>query len=446
MSSFLILIPLLIFLDYSRIIKNNGILFIAFIRSMQMANEQKKIIIAVDDILENLLIIKEILKNLYEVYACQTALNMFELLQHITPDIILLDVEMPVMNGYEAIKKLKSDEKYKQIPVIFLTARDDVKSEVDGLSMGAVDYIHKPFISSLLIQRIKTHLVLMEYQKIEIINMATVIAMENIKEGFVLVDDKNNYLSSNPASKKMFPDISKLSKGESIFSISCWPNDLKNNENNPVEFSITGKSTRYYKASISPVIIDNETFIARIFLFMDITDNVILLKELEEAAYIDSLTGIYNRKHFLELADTNIKRAARMEQTVFVAMIDIDFFKKVNDTYGHYAGDIVLKGITGIVSKTIRAYDLFGRFGGEEFLVLFTVTDKMEAYNMTERIRKNIEQSVINFEDHELKLTVSIGLAQLSEDHNIENAIRNSDKALYEAKNSGRNQVKIYGE
>jgi len=410
-----------------------------------MANEQKKII-AVDDNPENLTIIKDTLKNLYEVYPCQTALKMFELLEHLTPDLVLLDVEMPVMSGYEAIKKLKSDEKYKQIPVIFLTVRDDVKSEIDGLSMGAVDYIHKPIISSLLIQRIKTHLALLEYQKIEVITMATVIAMENIKEGFILVDDKNNYLSSNPASRKMFPDVSKLSKGESIFSINCWPNELKNNENNPVEFSITGKSTRHYKASVSPVIIENETLIARIFLFMDITDNVILLKELEEAAYIDALTGIYNRKHFLELAETNIKRAARMEQTVFVAMLDIDFFKKVNDTYGHDAGDKVLKGITSIVNKTIRAYDLFGRFGGEEFLILFTVMDKMEAYCMAERIRKNIEQSVINYEDHEIKPTVSIGLAQLWEDQPLENAIKNSDKALYEVKNSGRNQVKIYAE
>jgi len=411
-----------------------------------MANEQKKLFV-VDDNPENLTIIKDILKDLYEVYPNQTAINMFELLEHITPDLILLDVEMPVMNGYEAIKKLKSNEKYKQIPVIFLTVLDDVKSEMDGLSLGAVDYIHKPFNSSLLIQRIKMHITLLEYQKIEVITMATVIAMENIKEGFVLVDDKNNYLSSNPAAMKMFPDISKLSKGESILSIAAWPDELKNNDNNTVEFSINkDKETKFFKASISPVFIKEKTFIAKIFLFMDITDNVNLMKDLEHAAYMDSLTGIYNRRHFIELAGTDIKRAIRMDQVIYVAMLDIDFFKNVNDTYGHDAGDMVLKNITNITAKTIRSYDLFGRFGGEEFIILFTVTDKEEVYSIAERIRKNIEQSVLNYEGNEIKLTCSIGLAQLIKDHPLQTAIRNSDKALYDAKNSGRNQVKIYDE
>jgi two-component system, cell cycle response regulator len=411
-----------------------------------MPNEQKKII-AVDDNPENLTIIKDTLKDLYEVYPCQTALKMFELLEHLTPDLILLDVEMPDINGYEAIKKLKSDEKYKQIPVIFLTVLDDIKSEIDGLSLGAIDYIHKPFISSLLIQRIKTHITLAEYQKIEVITMATVIAMENIKEGFILVDDKNNYLSSNPAAKKMFPDILKFSRGESILSAANWPDELRTIENDSVEFSINnGENPKYFKASISPVFLEDKTFIARIFLFMDITDNVNLMKKLELAAYVDSLTGIYNRKHFVELADAEIQRAIRMEQNIYVVMLDIDYFKKVNDTLGHDAGDIVLKEIATIIQKTIRSYDLFGRFGGEEFVILFAVTDKDEAFNMAERIRKNIEQNVIYYEDNELKLTASLGLSQLIENQPLQSAIKNSDEALYKAKNSGRNQVKIFGE
>ncbi|GBU27371.1 hypothetical protein R84B8_00901 [Treponema sp. R8-4-B8] len=410
-----------------------------------MANELKTII-AVDDNLENLTVIKDTLKDIYEVFPCQTALKMFELLEHLIPDLILLDVEMPEMNGYEAIKKLKSDDKYKQIPVIFLTVLEDVKSEIDGLSMGAVDYIHKPFFASLLIQRIKTHLALMEYQKIEVITMATVIAMENIKEGFVLVDNKNNYLSSNPAARKMFPDILKLSRGSSVLSVTSWPDELKTSEINSVEFSINGEKTKYFKASISPVFLEDKTFIARIFLFMDITDNVNLMKELEQAAYIDSLTEIYNRRHFIELANMEITRAFRMEQKVYVAMLDIDLFKNVNDTFGHDAGDTVLKSIADTIRKTIRSYDLFGRFGGEEFIILLTVTDKTEAYNMAERIRKNIEQSVVNYEGNEIRLTISIGLGQLIKDHPLETAIKNSDIALYKAKNSGRNQVKIFDE
>jgi Signal transduction histidine kinase len=125
--------------------------------------EPKKIII-VDDNVENLTAIKNTLKELYEVYPSVSALKMFDLLEHITPDLILLDVEMPEMNGYEAAKKLKSYEKFMDIPIIFLTSRDDSKSEMEGLNIGAVDYIRKPFVAPLLLRRIQTHLSLLDHQ------------------------------------------------------------------------------------------------------------------------------------------------------------------------------------------------------------------------------------------------------------------------------------------
>jgi len=126
---------------------------------------ERKIIIAVDDNMENLNALKNTLKEIYRVYPIPSALEMFDLLTHIQPDLILLDIEMPEMNGYEAIKKLKGDDKYHEIPIIFLTSMSDEQSEMEGLKLGAVDYIHKPFVTPLLLQRIKTHLSLMEQQK-----------------------------------------------------------------------------------------------------------------------------------------------------------------------------------------------------------------------------------------------------------------------------------------
>jgi two-component system, sensor histidine kinase and response regulator len=134
-----------------------------------MPDEHKKIII-VDDNIENLTALKNTMKDAYEVYPCPSALKMFNLLEFFRPDLILLDVEMPEMNGYEAIKKLKSGDKFNEIPVIFLTSMGDSQSEIEGLKLGAVDYIHKPFVAPLLLQRIKTQLALME-QKTEIKNL-----------------------------------------------------------------------------------------------------------------------------------------------------------------------------------------------------------------------------------------------------------------------------------
>jgi signal transduction histidine kinase len=126
---------------------------------------ERKTIIAVDDNLDNLNSLKNTLKDIYKMFPVSSAFEMFNLLEHIQPDLILLDIEMPEMNGYETIKKLKSDDKYREIPIIFLTSMIDEQSEMEGLDLGAVDYIHKPFVTPLLLQRIKTHLSLIEQQK-----------------------------------------------------------------------------------------------------------------------------------------------------------------------------------------------------------------------------------------------------------------------------------------
>ena len=131
-----------------------------------MTKEQKTIII-VDDNDANLTACKKILKPYYIVYPAPSAAKMLDLLEHnIVPDMILLDVEMPDINGYEAARMLKNTEAHKKIPIIFLTARNDAISEMEGLNLGALDYIHKPFVSALLLRRLEMHLSLIDYQKL----------------------------------------------------------------------------------------------------------------------------------------------------------------------------------------------------------------------------------------------------------------------------------------
>ena len=125
----------------------------------------KKKIMVVDDNQANLTACKKTLKDLYEVFPAPSTDKMFDILNHVIPDLILLDVEMPGTNGYEAIQILKGHDDHKDIPVIFLSAMDDSQSEIEGLSLGAVDYIHKPFVSALLIRRIQSHLAVIEGRK-----------------------------------------------------------------------------------------------------------------------------------------------------------------------------------------------------------------------------------------------------------------------------------------
>ena len=129
-----------------------------------MTNEEKTIIV-VDDNNANLIACKSILKSHYVVYPAASSAKMFELLEHVMPNLILMDVEMPEVDGYETVRKLKSSDAYKEIPVIFFSARSDAPSEMEGLKLGAIDYIHKPFSSAVLLKRIEIHLSLFEYKK-----------------------------------------------------------------------------------------------------------------------------------------------------------------------------------------------------------------------------------------------------------------------------------------
>ena len=132
-----------------------------------------KKIILVDDNQANLTACKETLQDLFDVFPVLSAEKMFELLNNVMPDLILLDVDMPVMNGYEALRQLRNNDAYKNIPVIFVTALDDYRNEIDGLKLGAVDYITKPFVSANLIKRVEKHLVVNEGKKeISMLNKA----------------------------------------------------------------------------------------------------------------------------------------------------------------------------------------------------------------------------------------------------------------------------------
>jgi len=303
---------------------------------------------------------------------------------------------------------------------------------------------------SLAIMNFFLYREIMQFNVHEIISMATETAMEYIKEGFILVDINNNFLSSNPAATEILPGIYILMNGESIFSTLGWPEKLKDLEKDTVEFSIVSENPkasekiRYFRASISPVYAKNKAQVARVILLAEITDSVRLMKELENAAYIDGLTGIYNRKHFSELANADVERAQRLNQAVYTAMLDIDFFKKVNDTYGHTAGDMVLKATAGVIRQTIRAYDLLCRYGGEEFALLVLDMNASEAFTLMERIRENMESTITNYEGTEIRITCSIGLAEFLRTDTLESSIKKSDEALYAAKNSGRNQVKVF--
>lgn len=186
--------------------------------------------------------------------------------------------------------------------------------------------------------------------------------------------------------------------------------------------------------------------ISLISAVQDITNLKKLQEELEFQARIDYLTGIPNRRYFMELAEHEIARIQRYPSTLAVIMLDVDFFKDVNDKHGHKAGDTVLQKLAHLMKSELREVDVLGRMGGEEFAILLPETDTQRAIEVADRLKKTVADRDISLDsDSILHVTISIGLAVLTKQQDsIEILLNKADKGLYQAKNKGRNRIEIY--
>ncbi|HEX5330505.1 GGDEF domain-containing protein [Sulfuricurvum sp.] len=181
----------------------------------------------------------------------------------------------------------------------------------------------------------------------------------------------------------------------------------------------------------------------------EIAQKKILEAELRAIAMIDSLTGVYTRRQLLEFGNNELKRFLRKEHALSLLILDIDHFKKINDTYGHSVGDSALKHFSEVCKNSLRTTDIIGRIGGEEFVIIMPDTEVDEGYSVAERVRMNVAEAPFLIGDAEgaFALTVSIGLYQFTKnDHSFEHALSKADSALYEAKGAGRNNVTIFKE
>lgn len=165
---------------------------------------------------------------------------------------------------------------------------------------------------------------------------------------------------------------------------------------------------------------------------------------LETTVNIDALTQVYNRRYFMNNAGAKITAALKKKRFSYIAMFDLDFFKKVNDTYGHQAGDSVLVSFAALVDGSIRSDDVFARYGGEEFILLISCATPDDAVALLERIRIKTANTPVEFEEFQIPVTTSIGIAECKSSEDIESTIALADQALYKAKADGRNRTLLH--
>ncbi len=256
------------------------------------------------------------------------------------PHVILLDVMMPEIDGYEVCRCLKAVAETKDIPIIILTSRAEIIDKVKGLELGAADYVQKPFDHEELQARVATQV------KMKIL----------------------------------------------------WDELQEKN------------------------------------------------KLLEELVKKDGLTNLYNHRYFHDRMVEEFNRCKRYGLSVSCVLMDIDFFKKINDTYGHQAGDEILRKLAEIILASIRDVDIAARYGGEEFALILPHTSIENAVKFSERLRSSVAETDFQFDGNSIKVTVSLGVAAfpVNDPKTHTDIIRFADEALYTAKTSGRNRVEMY--
>lgn len=402
------------------------------------------------------------------------------------PELILLDIRMPGMGGFEVLRKLKAREEHRHIPVIFLSGVTEIEQVVEGLKLGAVDFISKPFQRDELLARVRNQMELFRLRArlerqaadLQAANEKLMIEIEERKraeealreseahyravthsanDAIITADGAGNIVGWNRGAEKIFGynetdicgqsmiriiparyrdrHLSGMSRvqagGEAKVMEKTVEMDglRKDGTEFPIEFSLARWETA-----------DRRFFTA---ILRDITERKRYQENLEYFAVHDALTGLLNRHSLRAMLNRSLAKAKRGTMTSLLYM-DLDNFKEVNDSFGHGLGDEVLITLAGILKQELRTEDVVFRLGGDEFAVLLDGMGSREALAAAERLRSVVKAYPFEFGGRVFPLSLSIGLIQIDGTLAAGDLLSQADAAMYRAKARGKNRVEVY--
>jgi two-component system cell cycle response regulator len=448
-------------------------------------------ILLVDDISANVKLLEaRLMAEYFDVLTASNGRDALDICDRTQVDVILLDIMMPEMDGFEVCERLKSNPRTAHIPVVMVTALDQPSDRVRGLQAGADDFLTKPVNDLQLISRVKS-LVRLKTLTDELrirhdtTREAGIGDILRLQEGrleeqaqVLLVDSRGASQERIIKALKPIAEVSAMSDPQAaVFEAAENPFDLVIVNSNLEDYDplrLCSQIRSLERTRFIPILLITEQGDEQMIIrALDLGVNDYIVRPLDpnemiartltqvrrkryndrlrnsvrqtiELAVTDGLTGLHNRRYLDTHLRTLFARAKVRGRPLTLCITDIDRFKQVNDVYGHDAGDEVLKEFAGRIRSTVRGADLACRFGGEEFVVVMPDTPAEVAATVAERLRGMIEARPFQLRSGEspLMLTASMGIATIGPGvETPEQLLKQADRALYEAKNSGRNRV-----
>ena len=449
-------------------------------------------VLVVDDILPNVKLLEARLNSeYYDVLTATSGQEALDKAEAESPDIILLDIMMPGMDGFEVCRRIKENPKTTHIPVVMVTALTDNEDRVRGLEAGADDFLSKPINDTALMARVRSlvrlKITVDEWRIRE--NTANQLGVANddvspmkepVENAKILVIEDQDF------EVEKFKDVLATDHDE-VYSVQNGIEAIKKIKEQPVDLIIvslniqnedglrlcshlrSNESTR----STPIIMISVDDDMERIARGLEMGVNDYIMRPVDRNEFLarvrtqirrkrfqdrlrsnyehslsmavtDPLTGMYNRRYMETHLTKLLERQEANKKPLGVLLLDIDHFKAVNDTYGHNVGDEVLKIFSERISDSLRSFDLVARHGGEEFVVILPDVTEEKAHYIAERLRKSISDESIPCDTPSgtLNITTSVGgIIVRNGGHNVNAVLERADKCLYNAKEDGRNRT-----
>ncbi|QBE65281.1 diguanylate cyclase domain-containing protein [Pseudoduganella lutea] len=427
-------------------------------------------ILIVDDAPDNLAALRVLMvEQGYQTFVANSGERALQLARRVLPDLILLDIVMAGMDGFETCRLLKAHPVTQAIPVIFMSARTETEDVVAGFDLGAVDYIGKPLRMAEVRARVRTQLQLRASsatQQEQAERLRTIV--DHMAEGLLIIEPCGRIQSTNPAcdgylgygpgelAGRHIGDLLPPEVAQEYLDYfarhAAQPGAAHGHGTREVVIRHKNGGSVCMDLTLTPMFVRQPLFIG---LLHDITHHKRSEDALQRAAMLDPLTKIANRRHFDSFLEKEWQRAMRTSAPLSLVVLDVDHFKLYNDTLGHAAGDVCLQQVAqALGAHALRGTDLAARYGGEEFVLLFAETDGDAALALGEAIRAHVEALQLPHPRSPTSawITVSIGVATMTpgpqpgEQAGVAPGVQAlfvaADRAMYAAKEGGRNQVR----